>query len=141
MAGQTFTHQEVVRFGHVDAAGIVFYPRYFEFLNNSVEAWFAQALGHPFARLHLDRRLGTPLVGVTADFRRASRLGEVLSLELAVAALGRCSFDLAVSLRAGGEDRIRFQARHVFVTLDPLRAVEIPAEIRAGMEGYLVRGR
>ena len=31
-----------IRFRHCDAAGIVFYPRYFEMMNDLVEDWFAE---------------------------------------------------------------------------------------------------
>ena len=33
--------------------GIVFYPRYFEMLNATVEAFFAEGLGYSFARIHI----------------------------------------------------------------------------------------
>ena len=50
-APAVFQREQVVRFGHCDPAGIVFFPRYFEMLNELVEDWFAQALGLPFAVL------------------------------------------------------------------------------------------
>ena len=39
-----------VRFGDVDPAGIVFYPRYFEMLNAAVEDWFTMAAPGRFCR-------------------------------------------------------------------------------------------
>ena len=44
-------HQKVL-FKHCDPAGIVFYPRYFEMVNDCVEAFFDEALGLPFEDLH-----------------------------------------------------------------------------------------
>ena len=39
-----FTKKEKVRFQHVDYAGIVFYPRFLEMLNNLVEDFYEEAL-------------------------------------------------------------------------------------------------
>ena len=39
-----FTVDIPVRFQHTDPAGIVFYPRYFEMINQVIEDWFAEKL-------------------------------------------------------------------------------------------------
>ena len=56
----SFVSQQQVRFAHVDAAGIVFYPRYFEMLNAAVEDYFAQHIGVDFATMHIERKIGIP---------------------------------------------------------------------------------
>ena len=43
-----FISQVEVRFRHCDPAGIVFYPRYFEMINDFVEEWFDKGMGLPF---------------------------------------------------------------------------------------------
>ena len=40
-----FTRDLIIRFEHCDAAGIIFYPRFFGLVNETVEDWFA-SLGH-----------------------------------------------------------------------------------------------
>lgn len=55
IAPMPFVTTAKVRFAHADAAGIVFYPRYFEMLNGAVEDWFEQDIGLDFKTLHLDR--------------------------------------------------------------------------------------
>ena len=40
----SFTTTRKVRFEHCDPAGIVFYPRYFEMINGTVEDWFEEDL-------------------------------------------------------------------------------------------------
>ena len=53
-----FVSQVEVRFRHCDPAGIVFYPRYFEMINDFVEEWFDKGMGLPFhapvSYTHLD---------------------------------------------------------------------------------------
>jgi hypothetical protein len=39
-----FQREILVRFGHCDAAGWVFYPRYFEMVSDFVEDWFEDGL-------------------------------------------------------------------------------------------------
>ena len=98
-----FTADITVRFAHVDAAGIVFYPRYLEMMNETVERWFAEGLGVDFRELHLVRRHGAPTRRIAVEFTKPSRLGEKLTFTLHVAKVGRSSFDLAVDCACGGE--------------------------------------
>ena len=51
MSARLFHYTQKVMFKHCDPAGIVFYPRYFEMMNDVVESFFAECLGLPFERL------------------------------------------------------------------------------------------
>jgi 4-hydroxybenzoyl-CoA thioesterase len=132
-----FTHRVVVRFGQVDAAGIVYYPRYFEMLNDVVEAWFADALDEPFPRL-VAQGTGVPLVSCSVQFVAASRLGDELEMRLSATRLGRSSFDLRVECWGAGQNRFRAELRHAMVSLNPLVSVPLPDPLRARINAYLV---
>ncbi len=84
-----FTKQEKIRFKHVDYAGIVFYPRFLEMLNDLVEDWFEEALDRPFSKIHETN--GIPTVDLKVQFKKAARLGEVLTKKLWVIKLGSAS--------------------------------------------------
>lgn len=84
-----FTKTELVRFRHTDFAGIVFYPRFFEMVNDLVEDWFAEALGRPFSRIHETH--GVPTVDLKVQFRQAARIGETITKHLWVNHLGSSS--------------------------------------------------
>lgn len=86
---QIFTKQEKIRFQHVDYAGIVFYPRFLEMLNCLVEDWFEEALDRPFSKIHETN--GIPTVDLKVQFKKAARLGEVLTKKLWVNHLGSAS--------------------------------------------------
>ncbi len=131
-----FTTDIPVRFQHTDPAGIVFYPRYFEMINQIVEDWFAEGLGLDFHTLHARDGHGVPTVHIEADFVRPSRLGEVLTFALAVTRLGGSTFTLDVTASCGGEERLRATAVLAYVALGDVRAVPIPASLRAAMERY-----
>lgn len=88
---QIFTKQEKIRFKHVDYAGIVFYPRFLEMLNDLVEDWFEEALGRPFSKIHETN--GIPTVDLQVQFKKAARLGEILTKNLWVIRLGGSSIN------------------------------------------------
>jgi len=88
---QIFTKQEKVRFKHVDYAGIVFYPRFLEMLNDLVEDWFEEALDRPFSKIHETN--GIPTVDLKVQFKKAARLGEILTKKLWVIRLGGSSIN------------------------------------------------
>lgn len=82
---QPFIKQEKIRFKHIDYAGIVFYPRFLEMLNDLVEDWFEEALDRPFSKMHESN--GIPTVDLKVQFKNAARIGEVLTKKLWVAEL------------------------------------------------------
>ncbi len=84
-----FTKQEKIRFKHVDYAGIVFYPRFLEMLNDLVEDWFEEALERPFSKIHETN--GIPTVDLKVQFKKAARIGEILTKKLWVIKLGGAS--------------------------------------------------
>ncbi|GEP51837.1 4-hydroxybenzoyl-CoA thioesterase [Flavobacterium noncentrifugens] len=86
---QIFTKKETIKFRHVDFAGIVFYPRFLEMLNDLVEDWFEEALERPFSKIHETN--GIPTVDLKIQFKKAGRIGEVLTKKLWVEKLGGAS--------------------------------------------------
>jgi 4-hydroxybenzoyl-CoA thioesterase len=84
-----FTKTEKIRFKHVDYAGIVFYPRFLEMLNDLVEDWFEEALERPFAKMHETN--GIPTVDLKVQFKKAARIGDLLTKKLWVISLGEAS--------------------------------------------------
>lgn len=104
-----FRKQELIRFQHCDPAGIVFYPRYVEMINATVEDWFAEAVGFDFAKIHVEMNSAIPVVSLQVDFRGPSRLGEVLQLDLQVERLGTSSIHLCIA--ASIDEDMKFDAR------------------------------
>ena len=84
-----FTKQEKIKFKHIDYAGIVFYPRFLEMLNDLVEDWFEEALDRPFSKMHETN--GIPTVDLKIQFKSPARLGEVITKKLWVKELRNSS--------------------------------------------------
>lgn len=133
----SFAIDLTVRFAHVDAAGIVFYPRYFEMLNELIERWFAEDLGHSFAEIHRERKFGTPTTGLETRFLRPSRLGDVIRFELSVKKLMEKRVLLDVSVSCEGERRVEIKLELAWVAFDPIRSEPWPEELRAAIARHL----
>lgn len=67
-----------VRFGETDAAGIVFYPNYYKWMDEGTHALMEKA-GFPTRRL-FDERAGFPLVEALCRFRRPLSFGDRIRL-------------------------------------------------------------
>ncbi len=134
MTHWVFERQELVRFGHCDPAGIVFYPRYFEMLNALVEDWFTQGLGVDYAQLLGPRRVGMPSVRLSADFKRVSRMGDQLTQRIAINKLGRRSLGLTIQFDGQDGCRVAFEQVLVCTSLDTHKAEAFPPDLRAALE-------
>ncbi|WP_370398891.1 acyl-CoA thioesterase [Sulfitobacter sp. JB4-11] len=111
-----FIHREKILFRHCDPAGIVFYPRYFEMMNDTVEAFFDQVLAFPFSKMH--QTSGIPTVEINTTFSAPSRLGDDLEISLTCTKIGRTSLGLAHDAKCGGERRFAATSTIVFIDLE-----------------------
>ncbi|MCG5261110.1 acyl-CoA thioesterase [Cupriavidus gilardii] len=141
-AAATFRNTVRVRFKDCDAAGIVFFPRYFEMLNDLVEDWFREALDWPFERMHGADRAGVPTADLQCRFVAPSRMGEVLTRELAVTRLGSSSCTLRVRFLGAEHDgradlRVEFGQRLVCVDTARIAPRPFPAPVREAMARFL----
>lgn len=127
-----------VRFAHVDGAGIVFYPRYFEMLNAAVEDWFARALGADFRTMHHDRGIGVPTVDLHAEFLAPCFLGDDLTVRIVPRKVGRSSCTYDAVFTGAGHDRVKASATLVCMDLAAKKAVPWPDDIRARILDDLV---
>lgn len=131
----SFNFSQKVLFKHCDPAGIVFYPRYFEMVNDAVEQFFNDALGLPFETMHPDR--GVPTIAIDIRFRAPSRHGDMLKIALQPAHLGTTSLKLMISATCG--DELRFDAHHTLVHVEGrnLRPAPWPDAIRQILAGQV----
>ena len=127
-----------VRFQYCDPAGIVFYPRYFEMINQVIEDWFAN-LGYDYRTIHIDQGVGIPMVRCECDFTRPSRLGDQLEFELRVERVGRSAFTVLIRATEGAEERLRARLVLAYATAGAkVSSLPLPEPLRAGMQRFLV---
>lgn len=98
-------YQQQVRFEHCDPAGIVFYPRYIEMLQEVLEAWGAE-YGETFAA-----GAQLALTQLRARFLRPSHLGDTLSFSLQVQAQSATQLAMDCRVLCGEEKRVELELR------------------------------
>jgi len=125
-----FVRSKLIRFGHCDPAGIVFYPQYLIMINEVIEDWFAETLKSGFVELHQRRHIAVPTVHFECDFARPSRFGDVVDFRLAVTGVGGSSLSLEVLAACASEKRLTAAVVLVFMSLKTSRAIRIPDDIR-----------
>ncbi|MFN3465909.1 MAG: acyl-CoA thioesterase [Terricaulis sp.] len=130
-----FTRDLIVRFEHCDAAGIIFYPRFFGLVNETVEDWFA-SLGHSFKSLHVDARKGVPTVRFECEFVGPVRIGDMLRQQLGVDSIGNSSLNLKHIASIGDRTVARFDQTIVFTDLASMSAQPWPAELRKAITDF-----
>lgn len=138
METRQYQTKRKVRFQHVDAAAIAFYPRYFEMINSVVEDWFDECLGMSFRHLHVDTCHGIPTVSASAEFPRPSRLGDELLFTLAVQKIGRSSISLWIRATCADEERLSAKLVLVYTDRKRFKADRIPATLREKLALYCV---
>lgn len=130
---KTFSIQQKVLFKHCDPAGIVFYPRYFEMMNDCVESFFDEAIGLSFESLLLTS--GVPTAEIHSRFRAPSRHGDRLRIELLTKSVGRTSWRYVMTASCQGE--LRFETEATLVYVDPEgKPCAWPDQIREKLQKY-----
>lgn len=132
-----FSIDRKIRFSHCDPAGIVYFPNFFDMINAAVEDWFGDAIGLPFQTMHLERRVGFPIVDTRCQFVRPCHLGDTLVIELGIARLGRSSIQFAIRGHVGGEEKFRADHKVALVSLDTFKSMPIPDDLRAKMQPFV----
>jgi 4-hydroxybenzoyl-CoA thioesterase len=123
-----------IEWGDCDAAGIVFFPRYF--------AWFDACTGGLFRHAGFEKRtlldayriVGFPAVDARARFLKPSTFGDQVIVESSIERWGRSSFDVRHRLRRGEELAVEGFETRVWAVRDEatgrLRGAPVPDEVK-----------
>ena len=121
----TFKKNKMIRWGHCDAAGIIYFPRYAELCNDVIEDLFCEALDVSLWTLTQEMRIGIPFVHLDMDFLAPTIFNEILEFELAITDMGRSSLTFTIVARCGGEERLRAALKIAMISMDTRRSVSI----------------
>ncbi len=106
-----------VRLQHTDAAGVVFFARFFEIVHLAFED-LLDALGHPLPADLAQAPVAYPIVHASADYRAPLRMGDRIRVEVRVAEVKSRSFTLDYRIVALADGRQTATARTVHVAVD-----------------------
>jgi len=137
-----FTIEERVRWGDVDAAGIIFYGSYIRFFEIAETELF-RAVGLPYGVVFDELNIWLPRVHLECDFHRAAQLDDLLEVSVWVGKIGTTSLRLNFEVRRKDrddkiEEKLIATAHFVLVSTrrDNLQPVPVPGELRRALEPY-----
>lgn len=125
-----FTTQIQVRFGHVDPAGIAFYPRIYEYLHEVFEEVWNEHVGERYYHLILEQKIGFPLVHSEVDFKHPLHFGDRPVVRVTCFRLGRSSIGLRYRFML--DQTLCLEARMVTscIDLEQMKSIEMPERFR-----------
>jgi 4-hydroxybenzoyl-CoA thioesterase len=122
-----------VEWGDCDAAGIVYFPRYFEWFDACTAALFRRAGLEKHALIETFGIVGYPVVDTRARFILSSTFGDTVDVDTTISRWGRSSFDVQHRLLRGEELAVEgFETRVWTVRAGErsgLKSEPIPAEV------------
>ena len=120
-----------VRFGHVDPAGIVYFPRIYDYIHDVFEEVWEKHVGQRYYHLLLERKMGFPLVHSEVDFKAPLHFGDRPVVSVSCFRLGHSSLGLRYVFRRREEVCLDARMTTVCVELEGMQPIEVPAEFRA----------
>jgi YbgC/YbaW family acyl-CoA thioester hydrolase len=133
---QTFTHPVQARFQDIDAAGILFFGRNFDYFHDAYVA-FLEAVGLPLPNQLKAAEIVLPLVHAQADFVAPVPFGTRADIELHIKRIGDTSFTVAYTMRRNdGVVLTRGKTVHCAVTTNGFKGCPLPEPLRRALEDY-----
>ena len=130
-----------IEWGDCDAAGIVFYPRYFAMFDASTAYLLEKAIGmKKIAWTKHFGIVGIPMVDTGAKFIIPSRYGDVIRIETQATEIRRSSFDIQHRVYKGEALAIEARETRVWAGKDPdnaerIKGYAIPDEVITALKG------
>ncbi len=134
----TFSAEFNVRFGEIDHARVVYYPRFFHYFHQAFEEWFAGALGVSYPDLVLKENVGFPSVRVETEFLAPLRYGDRIRVDVQLLEIGRTSITVAYTIvrLADGVTSARATIKNVAINNDTFQPVPISDAWRRRFERF-----
>jgi 4-hydroxybenzoyl-CoA thioesterase len=136
-----FESRQPVRFADIDRAGIVYYPRFFDFWHRALEDFFNEDVRLPYHRLIDERRVGFPVVRVESQFKIPLQHGDLVTIRLTTVRIGGKSVAIRYRTHRPDQDAVAAEGviTHACVDMDAMRAIPIPDDVRAAFARHLER--
>jgi acyl-CoA thioester hydrolase len=137
MTPKKYIIEERVRWGDVDAAGIIFYGAYIRFFEFAETELF-RSVGLPYSVMFDEIDVWLPRVHLECDFHRAARLDDLLEVSVFVGRFGTRSMRLNFEVRRKGVDELIADAHFVLASVrrDTFETVPIPDELKTRLAPY-----
>lgn len=135
--GEISVSEIPVRFQDVDAAGVVFFGRFFDYVHQAYEEFLAST-GESLAEVLAKRGWAAPLKHVEADYFSPLIYGDVVRVRLVAAVVDTSEIHLGwclEKLTKDGKKRTSaaLQTLHAFVSLPDFQKIPVPSNVVAAL--------
>lgn len=124
-----------VTWGDTDAAGFVFFPNYYKWMDTAGHEFFG-SLGFPSSQLYKEDKIGLPLLETHCEFKSPAYFEDVIEIVTTVVEVGNKVIRLSHDFYR--EDTLLAKGYVVRAWTDfasqPLKAVRIPDQVRQALE-------
>ena len=134
---KTFVTQIQVRFGDVDPAGIVYFPKIYDFIHQAFEEVWDVHVGKRYYHLLGEEKIGFPLVHSEVDFKSPLRFGDRPIVKVNCFRLGRSSIGLHYRFYVADVLCVDARMTTVCVALEGLKSIAMPEEYRVRFEDIM----
>jgi len=140
----SFAFSAPVRFQDVDAAGVLFFGRIYDYLHLAYEEFWVSA-GVDRAYFFAGAPWVVPIAHSEADYKAPIRHGDTITVTIQVAKVGRASFELRYVVTGpggAGDRRVTARTVHAFATRESegrLKPTAIPDDLRMFLLRHLVQ--
>ena len=138
-----FRIQQPVRHPDVDRAGIVYFPRFFDFFHRALEDFFRDEVALPYHALDEALRVAFPVVRIETDFEHPLAHGDLVTVELETERVGEHSITLHYRVFRPGSAEPAASSRIVVcaVEVPGWKKVPVPERVRRAFERHLAPSR
>ena len=128
-----------VRFQDVDAAGVLFFGRIFDYCHQAYEELIG-SFGVDRAHYFAGADYLVPIAHARADYRSVIKLGERVTVTIDILRVGRASVRLRYRVTGPSLEDLRAEVEtvHAFVDRKTMRPISIPEPLRGFFLGHLV---
>lgn len=140
-AAPTFSIRRMVQFAETDMAGVMHFSNYFRLMEEVEHAWW-RTLGLSVFMAEGPHKVSWPRVSVKCEYATPARFEDMLDLSVRVVGVGAKSLRMEFGFSRDGVQIARGEMTTVCCAMRDgrFRAVPIPDEIRAKLDGYLTPG-
>jgi 4-hydroxybenzoyl-CoA thioesterase len=133
-----FRIRQPVRHPDVDRAGIVYFPRFYDFFHRALEDFFTAEVGIPFWDLGDQLKVALPVVHIETDFEKPLQHGDAVTIQLTTLHIGAHSISIRYDVFRPNEADAAASSTIVLCCIEvpAWKKAPIPPEIRAAFEKH-----
>jgi 4-hydroxybenzoyl-CoA thioesterase len=137
----TFKVTRKIRFGQTDAAGITFYPRLVEMINDIVEDFFEQEVRYSYKEMIVETDFGVPTVNLNVTFKRPAELEDKVGWYLNVLRIGNSSFTVDIKAKVADAELLTAEVTLAYVKGKGtvMSSHPLPEKVKAVLKEYIIK--